>query len=136
MSHIEVIALRPFIYSVDGYTEISVKEKEVFNLPERMFDDLNGARYVRRATIGDGRISLEPSSPPVVTEDTPPAKVANRSTAESREEQLAVEIPDDWKSLKWFALRSLASKVSSDPVNKMEDAVAAIEAELARRNEG
>lgn len=42
-------------------------------------------------------------------------------------------IPDDWRDLKWFALRSLASKLTNAPVNDKADAVAAIEAALKRR---
>lgn len=167
MSEIEVYALKPFIYSTDGYTEIPVKEHETFMLPEKFFQGLNDARYVRRATIGDGKVSLKPE--PKISDErleelaqmTPYAQAkrfekayketaddqkasiivnmgnipdtAYLPTAEPREKQEAVEIPDDWKSLKWFALRSLASKISDEPIKTMEQAVAAIEAELARR---
>lgn len=45
----------------------------------------------------------------------------------------SAEIPADWRELKWFALRSLAANISADaPANKAQ-AVAIIEAELARR---
>lgn len=150
MSTIEVIALKPFIYSTDGYTEIPIGEKEVFHLPANLFDGLNDARYVRRATIGDGRVSLKPGREEVDAKINPIADTAmklkdaletvaktGKLPAETKGEKIvdgsSVDIPDDWKSLKWFALRSLASKVSSEPVKTHEDAVAAIEAELARR---
>lgn len=58
MSTIEVIALRPFLWSENGYTEIAATEKQVFDLPERLFDGLNKAGYVRRSVIGDGHVSL------------------------------------------------------------------------------
>lgn len=159
MSTVEVIALKPFCYSVDGYTSIPVQEHERFDLPERFFAGLNDARYVRRATIGDGKVSLK-AEPPKVSEKKVSAIVetaiklrdtlveisgaakneipetAYLRTAETRAEQAAVEIPDDWRSLKWFALRSLASKISDTPIKTSEDAVAAIEAELARRSQG
>ncbi len=51
-----------------------------------------------------------------------------------------IEIPDDWKFLPYLprakggsSLRGLATKVSDEPINSAADAVAAIEAELARR---
>lgn len=148
MSTIEVIALRPFIYSLDGYTEIPVNEHETFDLPEKFFQGLNDARYVRRAKIGDGKVSLKANE----TSDERLEEIASMTPhaqakrfVESFKEEVSkqepevvaavtdVEIPDDWRSLKFFALRSLASKLSSDPVKNSEDAIAAIEAELARR---
>lgn len=160
MSTVEVIALKPFCYSVDGYTSIPVQEHERFDLPERFFAGLNDARYVRRATIGDGKVSLkaEPRAAKIETAKMVDAAIkqvledayksstevktatipetAYLPTAEPREKPEAVEIPDDWRSLKWFALRSLASKISDTPIKTSEDAVAAIEAELARRSQG
>jgi hypothetical protein len=139
MSTVEVIALKPFVYSVDGYTEIPVTEKEVFNLPEKFFDGLNDARYVRRATIGDGRVSLTPSKEEIAEKVAPIVDTAMKlkevltEVAETKVDASDVEIPDDWKSLKFFALRSIASKISDSPIKNMEDAIAAIEAELARR---
>lgn len=44
-----------------------------------------------------------------------------------------VEIPENWRTLTYFALRSLAAKLTPHPVNDKATAVAAIEAELARR---
>lgn len=58
MSTISVIALRSFPWSEDGYTEKHAAEKQVFDLPERLFDGLNKAGYVRRAVIGDGHVAL------------------------------------------------------------------------------
>lgn len=45
-----------------------------------------------------------------------------------------VEIPANWRDLEWQDIRSLAAKVSPTPVINRADAVAAIEAEIARRN--
>jgi hypothetical protein len=45
----------------------------------------------------------------------------------------AVVIPDNWQALGWQERRSLASKLTDDPVHNGEEANAAIEAELARR---
>ena len=140
MSTIEVIALKPFIYSNDGYTEIPVAEKEVFELPERFFQGLNDARYVRRAKIGDGKITLKPTKEEVAKKTAPIVETAVKlqevltKVAETKVDASDVEIPDDWRSLKFFALRSLAAKFGETPKN-MEEAVAAIEAELAKRDQ-
>lgn len=142
MSTIEVIALKPFLYSTDGYTEISVSEKQVFDLPERFFDSLNGAKFVRRAKIGDGHVTLNPSKEDIAEKVTPIVETAMKlkevltevAKTEDTVDASDVEIPDDWRMLKFFALRSLAAKISAEPVTNMEEAVAAIEAELARRS--
>jgi hypothetical protein len=42
-------------------------------------------------------------------------------------------IPDGWRDLPWPALKSLAAEVSDDSIKTKDDAVGAIEAELARR---
>lgn len=157
MQYIKAIALRSFPYSEDGITEKSAKAHETFDCPAHLFNGLNDARIVRRAEIGDGHVSLRPAAPapeaPVVdaTETSAPvaqtpssepevvateASAESSGTAEPREEQLAIEIPEDWKTMKWFALRSLAAKVANDPINDMNGAVAAIEAEIARRAAG
>lgn len=45
----------------------------------------------------------------------------------------AVAIPEGWRDLSWQERRSIASKVSDDPISNGEEANAAIEAELKRR---
>jgi hypothetical protein len=139
MSTVQVIALKPFVYSTDGYTEIPVAEKEAFDLPEKFFNGLNDARYVRRAVIGDGKVSLKPSNEEITEKVKPIVETAVKlqevltKVAETKVDASDVEIPDDWRSLKFFALRSLAAKFGETPKN-MEEAVAAIEAELAKRD--
>lgn len=54
-------------------------------------------------------------------------------TAETDETRAAVSIPDNWKDLTWQERRSIASKLSDDPISNGEEANAAIEAELKRR---
>ncbi|MCF6371059.1 hypothetical protein [Rhizobium halophilum] len=56
----------------------------------------------------------------------------NAGTGES-DERSKVEIPATWKDLTWQERRSLASKLSDDPISNGEEANAAIEAELKRR---
>ena len=48
-------------------------------------------------------------------------------------ERAAVAIPEDWRDLSWPQIRSLAAQFASEPVLNKADAVAAVEAELARR---
>lgn len=55
------------------------------------------------------------------------------NTAEPPEDRAAVVIPDDWKDLSWQDKRSLASKLTDDPVRNGADADAAIELEIERR---
>jgi len=45
----------------------------------------------------------------------------------------SVEIPLDWRSRSWQYRKSLAAKLTSDPVRDADDAAAAIEAEIDRR---
>lgn len=98
--------------------------------------DLGGVTPTDPATLTAHDLGFVPDTaapaPPV--EET--SAVDERRTAESGADHVAVEIPDDWRTKKWFALRSLASKVSSDPILDMEGAIKAIEAELERRARG
>lgn len=61
---------------------------------------------------------------------TPPAAAGGPETDATR---AAVPIPDNWNELPWAALRKLAASVSPSPIVNRVDAVAAVEAELARR---
>jgi hypothetical protein len=49
------------------------------------------------------------------------------------DERSKVEIPANWRDLTWQERRSLASKLSDDPISNGEEANAAIDAELKRR---
>lgn len=77
-------------------------------------------KLVRRAVAAGGGSPLdaEPAAPPpaVPAPDLYP-------------------IPDDWQSLPWPQLRSLAANISDTdgPVHNKAEAIARIEAELARR---
>lgn len=42
-----------------------------------------------------------------------------------------IEIPKVWQNLSWPEMKSLASKLTDDPIKTKEDAVAAIEAAVA-----
>jgi len=150
MSAVEVYVLKPFTYSTDGYTEKPADLYETIpDFPEKFFDGLNKAGYLRRAKIGDGKVSLKPSAEEIAKKVEPIVETAvklqealttisetgnlpTKTTDEKVVDGSDVEIPDDWRSLKWFALRSLATKFGETPKNS-EEAIAAIEAELARR---
>lgn len=54
-------------------------------------------------------------------------------TKESAAERAAVVIPGNWREMGWPDLRSLASKLTDEPVRNKDEAVAAVEAEAARR---
>lgn len=64
--------------------------------------------------------------------DTVPTTAYLR-TAEPRDRQSAVEIPDGWRDLPWPEKRALAAKVTDVPVINSAQASEAIEAELVRR---
>lgn len=82
MSHIEVIALRPFLWSDNGYTQINAVEKQEFDLPERLFDGLNAAGYVRRAVIGDGHFELNAGGNKTAAMVAPDAERSSAPTGE------------------------------------------------------
>jgi hypothetical protein len=72
------------------------------------------------------------SSGQKAAQSAPAASAALRSGL-TDEERAAVKIPEDWQSMRWFAQRNLAQKFSAAPVLNKDGAVAAVEAELARR---
>lgn len=163
MSYVECYILESFIFSEDGYTETPAPKGATVQIPERLFAGLNDARKVRRAKIGDGRITLQPAAIPsdvqhptsgdislptladapsgmvVVEANNGPARVNTPApqppsrTAELSEAEEAALADGSWKGLKFFAKRSIAAKLSSDPITNGEQADAAIEAELERR---
>lgn len=55
------------------------------------------------------------------------------TTKQADPERESVDIPADWRDLSWPARKSLASKLTSEPVRSGSDAEAAILAEIERR---
>src|SRR5690606_8170477 len=132
MSKVEVVVLKPFQYSFDGYTTKTAVVHDTIEIPERLFDGLNAEKFVRRAQIGDGHFSLKPEKPkvetpaPQVEAPAPGTKVAGvvhgqefvmHAEASSRQKtqlealnakppQSDIEIPENWRESKFFALRS------------------------------
>lgn len=72
----------------------------------------------------------EPPKEEAPVSEAPTAKSAVTETPASR---AAVEIPANWGTLGWQERRSIASKLTDEPVRNGSDAEAAIRAELARR---
>jgi len=86
------------------------------DLPQASVD-----RWLRR-----GAVEVIPGAPVVAKPWSPPTPLQPSPTA-------MVEIPPAWRELPWAQMRSLAAKVATAPVRTQADAVAAIEAEIARR---
>lgn len=80
--------------------------------------------------------SSAPSSPPQDAGDDSPGTETNSGGNEKQ-----VPIPDDWRELPWVSprepggqtLRGLASAFSEQPIRSKDDAIGAIEAEIAKR---
>lgn len=152
MSYIEVIVLKPFPYSEDGYTTKYALAHATIDLPERLFSGLNKEGYVRRAVIGDGHVSLRGNSAffeaeqfvDVLVDGTvvdasakaTPAPQPPVRTADLTEEEDAALADGSWRDKKFFWKRSVAAKLSTSPIVNGDDANAAIEAELERRASG
>lgn len=99
--------------------------------------DEEAAHLSKWADEDGGQNRLVAAQPETVTEVVTTRIVP---PAEPRAQQLAVEIPDDWRDLPYLpkkagepSLKSLAAKVSNTPVTDKAVAIAAIEAELAKR---
>lgn len=112
------------------------KPKPIFSMPRganlEKLREIDRKRQAHYAAQKGEPVELAPEPDPV--KPTTPAPVLPRPTAETPEQRAAVEIPANWRDLPWPKLRSLASKVSDDPISNRPVAVAAIEAELSRRN--
>lgn len=66
---------------------------------------------------------------------SPATEPAQDTAANTKDDHkfATVEIIDAWRHLDWGSFKSLASKLSDDPITTKESATMAIEAELARR---
>jgi hypothetical protein len=85
---------------------------------------------------GDEAVSMLPSAPsatvaPVEAEGLSTASIV--AGADASGAAAAIEIPDDWKTMKWFALKALAEKIAAREVKDSDDAKAVVEAEVTRR---
>lgn len=68
-----------------------------------------------------------------VGEATVPAPQPAEKTAALTADEEAALTDGSWRNLRFFAMRSIAAKLSDKPINNGPEAIAAIEAELKRR---
>lgn len=106
------------VYIVGDWPQIRAAY-EALGVPVEQLDETGAVRPAAKADPG----AVEP--PPALT---PVASADERSD---------IEIPADWRDMPWtgkgHSLRALAAKFSDAPVINKDQAVAAVEAELARR---
>jgi hypothetical protein len=102
----------------------------VARIDERIPDNTPNEKLVEHMSAED-----EGPAPALVEAAQEEAGVIARRprAAETPESRAAVNVPADWQSLSWQERRSLASQLSDDPITNGEQANAAIEAELKRR---
>jgi len=106
-----IVVIRAFAFAEDGINGRLLAAGAEVEVAERFVPGLEREGYVRRAT------SASPPAP----------------SAEPKEDPASVEIPEDWRDLKWNELAALAAKVSDAKIVNKVSAIAAIEAELERR---
>lgn len=148
MSEVSVYILKSFPFSRNGIKEEQAEVNATIDIPGRLFDGLNREGYVRRAVIGDGHITLStvPAAPaPAQPAVAPPAAVTTAApstvvvpapqppaaTSDLTEEELAALADGSWKDWRFFKQRSVAAKISDQPIKDGADAKAAIEAYIA-----
>lgn len=166
MSYTRVVALAPLPYSEDGYTEKRAERGEEFDCPEALVDGLLLAKKVQivharptppsdpnegnKGKGGAGDVdpdaNQDPDKDDQAGEKSSDAPNDGDGDAGSdgqdgepdakEDDRAAVEIPEDWESLKWFARRSIATKLAGKPIQDPEAANTVISAELERRAAG
>lgn len=161
MPDISAYVLKPFPYSRNGIRVDYAEASTTIDLPGRLFDGLNVEGYVRRAVIGDGHFALtssvaaseDASESSLVTHDlgftiplsetvhvnngparvVAPAPQPPAATADLTEEELAALADGSWKEWRFFKQRSVAAKISDQPVKDGAMAKAVIEAYIASK---
>jgi len=137
--------LRDFPYAANGFTIRILHADNEENIHDDLIPGLVAEEFVEilKAEPSESVLSLS-DNPPVADASEPDAYDVDQDgaldssserlrTAEPRAKQLAVDIPDNWRDLPYPTLRSLAARVSNDPVKTRDDCETAVEAELARR---
>lgn len=118
-----------FTYSYDGIKTINYAKDDSVDVRQEHVAGLVAEGWV--TADASAKASVKPAEPVIAKiEETDPVKQA---TVDYDDDIGTVVIPDDWETLKWFSLKSLASKLSSADVKDSADARSIIEAELARR---
>ncbi len=130
-SMVKVTVIKPFSYSVDGFTAIHVKEGETPSIPANMVAGL----------IADGKLGGETAEKPAdgqehqsaatvpATSETPATGFGSASNAHPM-----IDIPSDWRVMHHLKQINLAKQI--DPaITTKADAVTAIEAYLSAKAE-
>jgi hypothetical protein len=133
----KVLVAKPFPYSADGLRVtdyFSVGDEPDIN--EAVVPGLESEGYIVVNRVAPASAVVEASPelemfPAPVTEPEKPAEAPIGSPEAPKAD--VVQIPDDWRSMKWFKLKTLASKISGIDVKSPEEAKGLIEAELAKR---
>lgn len=121
-----VTVLRPFVYGHDGVHGRALAAGDVAEVRDTLVPGLRAEGYV-----GDAPATV--AAPPDTATAGVPDDAAPDPAAAAAANTAALTIPDDWRELSWPERRALAASVSETPIKSADDAEAAIEAELARR---
>lgn len=108
--------LKSFDFSRDGFTTQNAVRDTQAEIPDHLVVGLEAEGYVARMEAKN--LGAAPEN----------------KTLDDIEPLDAVVIPEDYESLSWPELRSLAAKVSSAPIGTKDDALSAIAVEIERRN--
>jgi hypothetical protein len=68
------------------------------------------------------------------TETVPEPEADGGKPADGAEASAEIEIPDNWRTMKWFALKSFAEKIAGREIADSDEAKAVVETEIARRS--
>lgn len=142
----ECVVLKHFRLSLDGVTNtpFSPNRDKLQDVPADVetLNSLELEGYIERPGLTKLRIETptdpkpEPHQPgPITPAPQVPVPETPGMTMDPSTLQEPTEIPEDWEALDWQTLRKLALEFDPEVVNK-EQAIAAVEAEIARREEG
>lgn len=106
--------LKPFEFSRDGISTVQAYEDTEIDVPDALV----------RGLFFEGYVGEPDPVEPVHTKDLGDAP---------ENKAVPADIPEDWRELHWQQIRAIAVQFTSDPIQGKDEAVAVIEAELARR---
>lgn len=125
-----------FPYAADGQNTRMTEVGAEIDFPDSIVPGLEEAGLVERAAAIKTQLAVVAApvvAAPVVAPVEPPAPDAKLFEEPEKKPADPVAIPNDWKSMKWGALRVLAEKIKGTAVDNPKAALAVIEAELAQR---
>lgn len=127
---------------VEAKPSIKVKLRNVGNAPRAVYDVRRqpvliypGEQNAKVVDLSEHMLGVIRRTDGVlvaeeVQEGKAPVKQAEGSGQPRKRLEGEVEIPENWRDLPWFTIRSLATKVSTTPINTKVQAAAAITAYL------